>query len=394
MRTAHARRADVRPPQTAVGRTLTLVASDVAPIGGMERAAYELSRRLVARGWNLTVIARSCALEPGPRVRFIRLRSPSRPVSVALIADALFVMLALTRHRPALLHTVNPTIVGRADVITAQFCEAAFRGAGIARARRPSVPYRVNSWLASWIALLFERWCYRPARVRRIACASRGLRRDTEAWYPRIRDRLETIPNGVEVEAFRADPEVRARVRRELGVPDDQLVALFIGGDWHRKGLRHAIDALRDAPDWTLVVVGSGDPAAFAGQIDAAGVRSRVRFVGRQTDPVPYFVAADALVGPSYFEAFSLVTLEGAAAGLPLIVPRMNGTEEFVVDGVNGWFTERDGAAIAERLRVLRDDEGLRRRMSDAARESAAPYDWDRITDQFEDLYAGLERRP
>ncbi len=374
-------------------RMLTLVASDVAPVGGMERAAYELSRRLVQRGWRVTVIARSCALEPGPNVRFIRLRSPSRPVSVALLADALLASLALVRQRSGLLHTINPTIINRADVITAQFCEAAFRGSGISRARRPSVPYRLNSWLTSWIAILFERWCYDPRRVQQIACVSGGLSRDTASWYPRIGDRLRTIPNGVDLEAFRPNERVRRRIRDELAVADDSLIALFVGGDWHRKGLRHALDALKDAPGWTLVVVGAGDRAAFARQIDAAGLRSRVRFVGRQADPVPYFVAADALVAPSYFEAFSLVTLEGAAAGLPLVVPRMNGTEELVIDGVNGWFTERDGQAIAGRLVMLHDSEPLRRRMSIAARESAAPFDWDRIADQYEDLYARLSPR-
>jgi glycosyltransferase involved in cell wall biosynthesis len=375
---------------TDPSRTLTLVASDVAPVGGMERAAYELSRRLVARGWRVTVIARSCALEPSPSVRFIRLHSPSRPVSIALLADALLATLALVRYRSGLLHTINPTIINRADIITAQFSEAAFRGAGISRARRPSRLYRLNSWLASWISMLFERWCYRPGRVRRIACVSDGLRRDTERWYPGTRNHLRTIPNGVDFEAFRPNEDVRSHVRRQLRVDDDQLVALFIGGDWHRKGLRHALDALKDAPGWTLVVVGSGDPAAFAQQVDESDVRCRVRFVGRQTDPIPYFVAADALVVPSYFEAFSLVTLEGAAAGLPLIAPAMNGTEELIVDGVNGWFTGRDGHAIAERLRALREDASLRRRMSTAARESAAAYDWDRIADQYEDLYAEL----
>lgn len=98
-----------------------------------------------------------------------------------------------------------------------------------------------------------------------------------------------TIPNGVDIEAFQPNDAVRADVRHELGVNDGSLVALFVGGDWHRKGLRHPLDALKDAPGWTLVVVGRGDPAAFAQQIDAAGVRSRARFVGRQADPVPYF---------------------------------------------------------------------------------------------------------
>ena len=180
----------------------------------------------------------------------------------------------------------------------------------------------------------------------------------------------------------------------ELDLDAGTLVALFVGGDWHRKGLRHAIEALPYADDWTLVVVGAGDPDAFANLIARLGVRQRVRFVGHKPDPVPYYLAADALVAPSYFEAFSLVALEAAASALPLIVPRMNGTEELVRDGVNGWFTERNGSGIAARLRVLRDDPSLRHAMSTAARQSVEPYDWERITDLYEAMYAELVGQP
>jgi glycosyltransferase involved in cell wall biosynthesis len=115
-----------------------------------------------------------------------------------------------------------------------------------------------------------------------------------------------------------------------------------------------------------------------------------VHFAGQVADPVPYYLAADAFVAPSHYEAFSLAALEGAAAGLPLIIPRMNGSEELVENGVNGWFTPRDGAAIAERLRQLRDNPSLRRAMSGSARRSAERFDWERVVDQFEALYGEL----
>ena len=45
-------------------RTVTIVASDVAPIGGMDRAMHALTVRLVERGWRLTIITRRCDIEP------------------------------------------------------------------------------------------------------------------------------------------------------------------------------------------------------------------------------------------------------------------------------------------------------------------------------------------
>ena len=371
-------------------RVLTLVASDVAPIGGMERAAYELVDRLLRRGWRVTVIARSCSIAPSANLRFVRLASPSRPVSLALLCDLLLGSLALRRHRAGIVQTTNAILASRVDVIQAHFCECAFRESGISRSRRRSLAYRINSWLASWIALLLERWCYRPGRVQQIACVSAGLMQDTARCYPRVGTRLCSIPNGVELERFAARPGQRARVRSELAVDSDQLVALFVGGDWHRKGLRHAVAAMAAAQGWTLMVVGDGDVGHFRDLAARLGVEDRVRFAGRLADPAPCFLAADALVAPSYYEAFSLVALEAAAAGLPLIVPKMSGTEELVRDGVTGWFTARDGKAIGARLSALRDDPARRTAMSTAARDSAAAYEWERVVDRFEALYASL----
>ena len=365
--------------------------SDVAPIGGMERVTYELCSRLRERGWHLTVIARSCALPSGPRLRFVRLRSPARPVSLALACDFLLGSWALARHRAGIVQTTNPMICNRIDVLHTHFCEAAFRKLGVSRSRRPTVAYRVNSWLASWISILLERWNYRAGRVRSVVTVSRGLADEISMFYPGVRRVITTIPNGVDLRSFVPEAEQRARVRAMMGAAEQDLVALFVGGDWHRKGLSHAIDGIAAAEGWLLAVLGAGDRERFAAVAAERGVAHRVHFVGKVADPIPYFLAADALVAPSHYETFSLVALEAAAAGLPLIVSRVSGTEDRIEHGVNGWFTERDGDAIADRLRRLRDDPELRTRMGAAARRSAERYDWERITDAFEAVYAELQ---
>ncbi len=368
-----------------------MVCSDVAPVGGMERASYELCRRLLDRGWHLTLIARTCTLPAVPALRFVRLRSPSRPVSLALISDFVLGSAALARYRSGVVHTVNPIVGNRVDLIGAHFCEPAFLALRISRSSRDTTLYRLNTWLASRVSLGLEHWNYRPGRVRSIACVSRGLVRDIQTYYPSVSGLLRTIPNGVDWDAFAPQPELRRRIRAELGIGDDELVAAFAGGDWHRKGLRHAIEGMAAADGWRLAVMGDGDQKRFRDLAAQWGAADRIVFVGKVPDPIPYYLAADALVAPSHYEAFSLVAIEGAAAGLPLIVPRMNGTEELVEDGVNGWFTERDGAAIAGRLRQLRDDPGLRTSMATAARRSAERYDWERIADAFEAVYAELK---
>lgn len=370
-------------------RALTLVASDVAPSGGMERVAYELCVRLLERGWSVTVIARSCALPAGPRLRFVRILAPSRPVSVALALSWLHGSALVRRHhRGGVLQTNNPVLAGRVDVVHAHFCERAYRArVGGSRARRASVAFRLNSWIAAGLELAAERWSYRPGRSRRVVAVSAGLAREIAEHYPHVAADVRTIPNGVDATEFGRHDGERDAHRARLGVGDEEHLAIFVGGDWHRKGLRAAIEGVAAAPGWHLAVLGPGDAEAFARY--AGDGRDRVHFLGVER-PHGWYAAADALTQPSAYEAFSLVSLEAAAAGLPLVVPRINGNDELVRDGVTGWFTPAEGPAVATRLRELSGDPGLRERMGAAARARAADYDWSRVVDAFEALYAEL----
>ncbi len=379
-----------RPGERPV-RELTLVASDVAPIGGMEGVAFELASRLLGRGWVVTVLARSCALEAQPRLRFVRLRSPSRPVSAALLGDFVHASLVLRRQARGLVQTNNAVIANRVDVINVHFCERAYaERVGISRSRRPTAAHRLNSWFVSAWSRAMERWCYRPGRVGALTCVSRGVAREIRTFYPAVAERTRVIPNGVDRDRFALDDPTRRRARAALGLGEHDRVALFVGGDWHRKGLRHAIGGVAGAPEWRLVVVGTGDEPGFRALARSRGAEDRVRFEGHQPDPRPYYAAADILLFPSSYEAFSLVTLEACASGLPLVVPRINGTEELVQDGVDGWFTEADGASIAARLDALgaHPEELSAARL--AARNASEGYDWEDVVDRYEALYAEL----
>ena len=107
----------------------------------------------------------------------------------------------------------------------------------------------------------------------------------------------------------------------------------------------------------------------------SGGVARELRELeGPADQTAPYYACADAFLLPTEYEAFSLVTLEAAASGLPLLVPRVNGMDEILVEGRNGWFIDRDGDMIATRLEALRRDEELRVGMGQRAREDSAGF--------------------
>jgi UDP-glucose:(heptosyl)LPS alpha-1,3-glucosyltransferase len=392
----HALRTALRARRPRVGRgaraTVTIVAHDVGTPGGMERQLGELCRGLLARGHGVIVVARRCEIPPHPHLRWVRVRVPRRPFSVAYPAFFFAGTLAVWRHREGVLHTTGAVICSRADLSTVHFCHDGFRAAGGgSRASRERRAHRLNTTASDAMSRVAERLCLRPSRTRRLVAVSGGVARELEGLFGG-RSEIVVIPNGVDRVRFAPDPPARARVRDRMGLGAGDLVALFVGGDWERKGLRWAIEGVASAPGWHLVVVGQGDERRHRAHARNRGVADRVHFTGGTPDTAPWYAAADAFVLPTVYEAFPLVLLEAAAAALPLLAGRVSGAEELICDGENGWFVERDGADIGERLRALGADAALRAAMGAAARERSAGYTWDRVVEAYVKLYASAAR--
>lgn len=380
-----------RDDERAAVPTATIVAHDVGTPGGMERQLGELCGGLLARGYQVVVIARRCELAPHPRLRWIRVRVPRRPFSLAYAAFFAAGSLAVRRHRTGVLHTTGAVVFNRADVSTVHFCHHGFSAAGGApQTARPSWGHRLNAAAAAWMSRTAERFCFRRGRTRRLVAVSGGVARELERFLPDQRGAVAVIPNGVDRARFAPGRDARAAARERLGLAAGDLVALFVGGDWERKGLRFAIEGVADADGWHLVVVGRGDEARHRAHARRHGAGERVHFAGTTSEPAGYYAAADAFLLPTAYEAFPLVSLEAAAAGLPLLAARVSGVEELVDDGRNGWFVTRDASAIAQRLRMLREDPALRRRLGAAARADSARYTWERAVDAYVELYATL----
>jgi glycosyltransferase involved in cell wall biosynthesis len=209
--------------------------------------------------------------------------------------------------------------------------------------------------------------------------------------YPGVK--MQVTPNGVDLDRFCPRLSVRKELRTEQNV-GDATVALFVGGDWDRKGLDIAIEAIArlqaDGRDVRLWVVGNGDCGRFNELAKVHNVDSCVCFFGRRSDAERFYNAADVLVFPTSYEAFSLVTLEAAASGLPAIISRVNGTSELVGNNEAGLLVERTVDSIVATLIRLVDDTELRSLLGRQARERAMQYGWDDSIGAVTQLYTSL----
>lgn len=192
-------------------------------------------------------------------------------------------------------------------------------------------------------------------------------------------ERVRLVYHGVETDRYTPDrcAALRPAARRQLQLRDDQLAVLFVGHDYRRKGLATAAAAIERLAargiDARLLVVGGNHRGQ---QLPSRPLSAGLLLpVGAQSDPLPYYAAADVFVLPSYYDPFGLVVLEAAACGLPVITTRCTGASELLHDGGEGYLLDDpgDAAALAERLSLLADPQ-RRLAMGAAARRTAAQY--------------------
>ena len=366
--------------------SLAFIAHEVHRRGGMERAAAEVLSR-IARQIPVTVIARECDLGDVP-VKWMPIYGPSRPSVVRTWAFARAARVAERRAGCTITNSIGGAALD-ADVITAQFCHAAFtaRFGGIRGGTGVRAAYQR---LAQAHFVSEERRAYGASRLKRVIAVSHGTARELREFYHVPEEKIVVVPNGVDRAVFRpaADAATKRALRMHLGLPTDEFLCLFVGGDWARKGLVDAITAVAGLPDTRLVVLGRGDREGMHAQAAKVGAARQVLFPGPSISPQDFYAACDAFVFPSRYEAFSLVTLEAAASGLPIIAHAINGTEELVRDGVNGWLVPMGAAALREKIERLRDDPAMLLRLSLGATESAHRYDWDRIAAEQLSVFA------
>jgi alpha-maltose-1-phosphate synthase len=187
-------------------------------------------------------------------------------------------------------------------------------------------------------------------------------------------DIIEVLPVGCETELFiprsRDDPKVRA-IRETLGVADDQIFILTVGGDAASKGAQEVMQALAkidaQAPDWKYVCKVWPQPrteqqnlvdlqlATHLG-IDKNVTISTGRF---SRDIMPYLLAAcDIYAAPSRLEGFGMIQVEANACEKPVIAINAMAFRDTMVHGETAFL-----AGIAQENMiseaVLGEDQGF-----------------------------------
>ncbi len=284
------------------------------------------------------------------------------------------------------------------DICYAHFCHRVYlREHG--RETRGSGSRGLFNRATNWLQARVEPFVLRRAKI--IVVPSQGLARELRAEYTIPESKIRVLPNPVDIARMVAPSDHdRSRARRELGCSEDDILISFVAlGQYERKGLPLLLEAIASSPkvgksDVHLVVVGGPDTLvkAYRRRADGLGLNGNIHFTGYKSDVRPYLWAADVFALPSYYEVFPLVALEAAAAGLPLLVSRLNGVEEFIRDGENGIVVERNVPSIESALQsfsAISQDE--RHAWGERARRDVQRYSGDAFVERWSELYRELE---
>jgi glycosyltransferase involved in cell wall biosynthesis len=245
-----------------------------------------------------------------------------------------------------------------------------FRGARLRAALAPLAHPKVG------VAQAIQRRQLAPGRFRRISAVTDEVKRDLIAWHRVSETEIDVVPYSVDLDRIAAAEP--AGVRQRLDIPDDAVLAVFVGHDFERKGLAEAVAAVARVEDVHLVVVGGGPADVYRAEATTLGAGDRVHFVGSRADPERYLVEAHLLLLPTREDVWGIAVVEAMAAGLPVLITEAAGTARLIEQASAGVLVPPGSAeALRRELAALAASPDRRRALGVRGRRAARRFGHD-----------------
>lgn len=208
--------------------------------------------------------------------------------------------------------------------------------------------------------------------------------------------------NGIDTSQF--DPalvseETKKEIRKDLSIKNDDFVFLFVGRVVRDKGINELVQAFTNLysknSNTHLILVGSFERHLDPLQPETENLinnHPNIHAVGYKTNVIDYFAMANTLTFPSYREGFPNVVMQAAAMQLNCIVSDINGCNEIIKNGENGWIVPvKNSTKLEEQMlwclynQKQSEEMGLKSReimISDYERS----YIWNEILKEYQSL--------
>jgi glycosyltransferase involved in cell wall biosynthesis len=218
-------------------------------------------------------------------------------------------------------------------------------------------------------------------------------------------DKLVVLPNAVDVERFKPDPELGAQTRASLSLTTNPLL-VFVGSfyQWHDVAtlLNAFAVVLKTHSEARLILVGDGTERESMIKLSLElGIEHAVQFTGFVThaEVSRYVNAADIAVVPvpdmkQEMWLSPMKLFEYMASGKAIVASAMGQIKEVIRDSENGLLVPAgDEAALAGAVNRLLDDDSLRARLGGKARADAVQnHSWGQYFARLEEVFTGISK--
>lgn len=226
----------------------------------------------------------------------------------------------------------------------------------------------------------FTRNIWRWRFVERFITPSEFIRQHIMKDYFIRPNKVVAIHNGVNLERHRPGKQEPVDIRKKYGILPDEKIIIHIAYAHAYKGID---DFVRSASilkskniSFRYLVVGDGERMSiYKSLAEEIGCAENITFTGLADGTMVNSLLAQcdlSTLACTWGEAFSLVVLESMARGKAMVATAVGGTPEAITQGETGLLVSPwDWRQLGESIALLLEDDGLRTRLGEAARERA-----------------------
>lgn len=347
-------------------------------LGGVGRHVYELSRRLVGKGHDVTLVVREGQERPDLDVEFVEVSYRGLGPEVLNNYSSAWSVYSFLKRRGE-----------EFDIVHGHEVYGAL-GYRLKEKKSYKFVYTVHGLAYNLISRErlrpLAKLLHFPERLAvknsdKTVAVSENTKKEVIEEYCVESGQVEVIYNGVDTEKFRPTEEFSNQV-------------LYVGEFLGRKGADIVVEAFQklNLSDTKLVLVGKGRmEEELREKVRDSGLEDRVEFRKNVSDEeLRGLYSSSIFVMPSKYEGQGIVYVEAMSCGAPVIGCDNSAIPEMIEDGINGYLIDRDSEALSNALESILEDEELRNSISDASREKAKEFDWDIIAAQTESIYRDL----
>lgn len=165
------------------------------------------------------------------------------------------------------------------------------------------------------------------------------------------RNKLICLYNDIDLNRFvMGNQEDKAVLRKELGIPEDSKIVLFVHRLTPVKRFSNFIPAIAETEEareknvYYVTIGGGPEEELVKNNVGKSKYKDRIILLGSKpnAEVQKYYAGADIFVNPSYSEGFPRVVIEAMSAGLPVVVTDVGGTKDILPEEEKEYLIDKD----------------------------------------------------